>query len=297
MKRLILIVLCFISSGVSGQSREEKWRLLDPRNYANGMTFVDDCELQVRGADISEYDLLDTGEIVVVYRFRHPFLQKTRPSVADGELMVLEIGSRMSAFYSQDLYITDSLYTILVQRKNPRGMSSHSVRHIVYRDRVKHRFEVVERIPFHSGEAIIIEDSGEPLWRIDTLRREIHGYRCLRAETDYRGRKWMVWFTPDIPLSCGPWKLVGLPGLILEAEDAEGQYSYRCEGLKKRAVAIKKYHWRYKQMDRKAWLKFEKRIHTAPFSVFGNSTLVVSGKRKGRLDETWEIPYIPLERE
>lgn len=163
MKRLILIVLCFISSGVSGQSREEQWRLLDPRNYANGMTFVDDCELQVRGADISEYDLLDTGEIVVVYRFRHPFLQKTRPSVADGELMVLEIGSRISAFYSQDLYITDSLYTILVQRKNPRGMSSHSVRHIVYRDRVKHRFEVVERMPFHSGEAIIIEDSGGAL--------------------------------------------------------------------------------------------------------------------------------------
>ena len=44
------------------------------------------------------------------------------------------------------------------------------------------------------------------------------GYDCHKATAKFRGRTWTVWYAEDIPLSIGPWKLGGLPGLILKAK-------------------------------------------------------------------------------
>lgn len=52
--------------------------------------------------------------------------------------------------------------------------------------------------------------------------KSILGYDCIRAVTDYHGRKWRVWFAPDIPVQDGPWKLHGLPGVILAADGGDG---------------------------------------------------------------------------
>ena len=52
------------------------------------------------------------------------------------------------------------------------------------------------------------------------------GYVCQKATTTYGGREWTVWYTPDIPVSAGPWKFQGLPGLIMAANDSEGIFSF-----------------------------------------------------------------------
>ncbi len=54
---------------------------------------------------------------------------------------------------------------------------------------------------------------------------------CMMAVGNYAGRTWKVWFTMDIPVSDGPWKLCGLPGLILKAEDARGEFFYIAIGI------------------------------------------------------------------
>lgn len=63
-------------------------------------------------------------------------------------------------------------------------------------------------------------------WEICDSTKAVLDYECVMAENDYHGRHWTVWFTPEIPLQSGPWKLSGLPGLILEAKESIGQYHF-----------------------------------------------------------------------
>lgn len=68
-------------------------------------------------------------------------------------------------------------------------------------------------------------------WEVGDSTRIILGYECFEATADLYGRKWTAWFTPDIPVVAGPWKLSGLPGLILEAVCDGGQYSFEATGI------------------------------------------------------------------
>ena len=58
-------------------------------------------------------------------------------------------------------------------------------------------------------------------------------YRCKKAVGDFRGRTYTVWFTEKIPIPSGPWKLGGLPGLILEATETEGKFAFHFVSLKR----------------------------------------------------------------
>ncbi|MDR0745015.1 MAG: GLPGLI family protein [Mediterranea sp.] len=75
----------------------------------------------------------------------------------------------------------------------------------------------------------IYEETFEkPEWDIISQDTLIVGYNCQKAQTHYRGRTWDVWFTPAIPINDGPWKLCGLPGLILYAKDSKGDFLFEC---------------------------------------------------------------------
>ncbi|SDG79213.1 GLPGLI family protein [Psychroflexus sediminis] len=56
-------------------------------------------------------------------------------------------------------------------------------------------------------------------WDIQKETKMIGIYKVQKATAHFRGRDYTAWFTSQIPLPYGPWKLVGLPGLILEAYD------------------------------------------------------------------------------
>ncbi len=73
-------------------------------------------------------------------------------------------------------------------------------------------------------------------WQLVDSSRTILGYNCLMAKTTIRGRSFTVFYAPDIPLTDGPWKFNGLPGIILRAESASGAESYilECTGIEKR---------------------------------------------------------------
>lgn len=63
-----------------------------------------------------------------------------------------------------------------------------------------------------------------PQWNISDEVKDIAGYSCSKATTTFRGREWIAWFAPEIPLPYGPWKLHGLPGLIMEMHDSSSTF-------------------------------------------------------------------------
>ena len=65
---------------------------------------------------------------------------------------------------------------------------------------------------------LITEDVVIPEWTMyEDSTITVLGMECKKATTNFRGRYWEVWYTEDIPISQGPWKLCGLPGMILKA--------------------------------------------------------------------------------
>lgn len=75
------------------------------------------------------------------------------------------------------------------------------------------------------------EEWEKPQWELKDSTKVILEYPCQLALSRYRGRTWYAWFTFDIPIGEGPWKLCGLPGLILEAFDKDKDYSFTATGL------------------------------------------------------------------
>ncbi len=73
---------------------------------------------------------------------------------------------------------------------------------------------------------LVKEKIKTPQWKIFSEQKHIGKFMCTKAKTNFRGRDYTVWFTEDIKTHFGPWKLGGLPGLILEASDESGNYSY-----------------------------------------------------------------------
>lgn len=59
-----------------------------------------------------------------------------------------------------------------------------------------------------------------------------------KARGSYGGRRYTAWFAPGIPIQDGPWKLAGLPGLILEAYDDDREVVFNFRLLKLRGPEV-----------------------------------------------------------
>ena len=73
---------------------------------------------------------------------------------------------------------------------------------------------------------IFKEDLPDINWHITDQTKMLDQFNCIKAYGDFGGRTYDVWFTPDIPINLGPYKLGGLPGLILDANSRDGMVSY-----------------------------------------------------------------------
>ena len=74
-------------------------------------------------------------------------------------------------------------------------------------------------------------------WTLTDNTVTISSYLCKTATCQLHGRQWTVRYADDIPTTAGPWKLCGLPGLIVEAE-ADGIHRFTLTDLQHAAAPI-----------------------------------------------------------
>ena len=86
------------------------------------------------------------------------------------------------------------------------------------------------------------------------------------ATCDWRGRHWTAWFSPEIPIQDCPWKLSGLPGLILEASENSGQHVFSATGVQMtpRQITPVLNENNYEKTDRMTMLKVLRKFEDNP---------------------------------
>ena len=70
-------------------------------------------------------------------------------------------------------------------------------------------------------------------WKILPEKEKIGNWEAQKATTEFGGRKWTAWFCEEIPLSDGPYKFKGLPGLIVKISDADNSHVMELKGSTK----------------------------------------------------------------
>lgn len=85
----------------------------------------------------------------------------------------------------------------------------------------------------NSGLYSVVQNDTLPAmkWSIGQEEKQIMGVIATQATGHFRGRDYIAWFVKSIPVPAGPWKLYGLPGLILEARDTKGEVIIQLNAL------------------------------------------------------------------
>lgn len=83
--------------------------------------------------------------------------------------------------------------------------------------------------PIFSKDYYIKEDSLNTLFKwkmVDSVKKTILNYECMMATCTFRGRDYQAFYTDKLPFFTGPWKLSGLPGVILEAKTTDDRFTF-----------------------------------------------------------------------
>lgn len=90
-----------------------------------------------------------------------------------------------------------------------------------------------ETIQIFDGDIFQYPDGKDAKWDISARKAKIENYNSQEATATIGGRKWIVNFSTEIPFAYGPYKLGGLPGLIVSARDETDSYIFKIVGLEK----------------------------------------------------------------
>lgn len=79
---------------------------------------------------------------------------------------------------------------------------------------------------------LIVDDEIKINWELVDETKKIANYNCQKAKCNFRGRDYVVWFTSEIPVNFGPWKLKGLGGAILEGYEVTYKIHFLAKEIK-----------------------------------------------------------------
>jgi GLPGLI family protein len=152
------------------------------------------------------------------------------------EDMILLFNKDKSYFYSSSKYSLDTLKSnnknksiqeLLVLRQSvPKQRIKFDVEKNFKNQKIKY-FEKIFLTTYKSEE-----DYKKLDWSIENETKKIGEFICSKALTTFAGRNYIAWFTNEIPISNGPYKFDGLPGMIIEINDSKNQHHFTLKEFK-----------------------------------------------------------------
>lgn len=164
------------------------------------------------------------------------------------ELMVLDINKDGSNFYSREVYLSDSTMTAFYENQIRNTGSMNVDTKIMSQRKGSVRYKIFKKYPEFNVKSIVhlgmdsykVSDDRKLIWKILPEKQKIGEFNAQKATTEFAGRKWIAWFSSELPFQDGPYKFHGLPGLIVKLEDATKTHQFELKGISKFTAPIEK---------------------------------------------------------
>lgn len=180
----------------------------------------------------------EMAKAIVHYKFSHvrDTSAKDKPYT---ENMVLYLGQTAIAYKSFDRKTQDALMRKQVEQQLAEQKGSTNINVKVTNTKSITRAEIYQ-FPV-AGKMMRLESLITPYlieetmpvinWKISADTASFGTLHCQKATAHFKGRDYTAWFCPDLPFRAGPWKLNGLPGLIVEAYDTNKEVEFKFDGM------------------------------------------------------------------
>ncbi|WP_429934135.1 GLPGLI family protein [Chryseobacterium sp. MIQD13] len=157
----------------------------------------------------------------------------TRTDYRHEELFLLQIGDNRAFFASTISLKGDSVMANSgITTNNPDGSITLSWKKGVVIPKTKLSFTIIqsnEDIRYFRLVGMSLLTYKEQViknWKLVNETKIINTINCKKAVVTFKGRNWIAWYSPEIPLPYGPYKFSGLPGLIIKITDDKGDYDF-----------------------------------------------------------------------
>lgn len=203
-----------------------------------------------------EVQVIDTTKWLCTYNYE--FLQDSTSKYSLKQIqMVLQVGNHSSVFCDLFNFIGDSL---LYYNQNTDGAvfanimstslsginTNQLVSYSVYKNYPKKAFSFFKA--YANQKYFKVVEPMQMKWKLEASKdTEITSYRCKKASTTFAGRRYLAWYTAEIPVGDGPYKFNGLPGLIVKISDIRNEHQFTLTSIKKlkyiRPITISKQNY------------------------------------------------------
>ena len=162
-------------------------------------------------------ETVDTAQFVAVYDYECRTQNDEGTPVTDKMQLVLQVGRTVTKSMPRSAYT--KINETAKEEDLIMGEHQEAVMHMptVWTGLPHGQTTVRDWIFPHEFEGI--EPTPDIAWTLNDDTVTIGGYLCQQATCKFRGVAWTVCYTEEVPSSAGPWRLRGLPGLIVKAEN------------------------------------------------------------------------------
>jgi len=182
---------------------------------------------------------IDLAKLSIRYNY-HFYSDSNKTTGINTSKMVLQLGNDVSLFTQLVEILSDSLTYFFPN--DPAYIHKLNDLLTIHGSHLYSSYRIYKNYPgkgesffikhFGSRSCYTVVDNEKPNWVLDnTADTVIMGYSCKRAFTSFRGRSYVAWYSPDIPISDGPYKFWGLPGLILLVHDSKNLHRFEISGI------------------------------------------------------------------
>lgn len=172
-------------------------------------------------------------DFFVTYDVEYPIYKKKN---TEQFLLFINTKENISYYKSTNQYVLDSL------KANGKVKSGDFMTGVSYQTalgeevvRKNNNFTVYERVV---DAKIKYTEPVSLKWTILKDTKVYSGYKTRKAVTTAYGRKWIAWYTEDLPLNFGPYKFCGLPGIIVNMYDEKAEYLFTLSQFKKKVKQV-----------------------------------------------------------